>query len=85
MAAVSKRNRMASILLESDTPLSASDIYKAWPGKYRPTTRQIAQLLSRSAEFVSTGTDPTLYPSGSKRVKSWTHADHSLLNPSEEE
>jgi len=85
MAAVSTRNRLAAILLESDTPLLASQIYKLWPGKYRPTTRQIAQMLRQSVVFVPMGTSTTLYASGAGRAKSWTHVDHSLLNPSEEE
>ena len=77
MVAISARNRIATILLQSNTTLTVREISANWPGRNQPTTQEITQLLAKDNRFLSFRK--------TRGVQTWTHIDHSLLNPSEEE
>ena len=81
MPAVSIRNRIAQILLESDVPLNADEILARWPVRRAPTQMRVSNLLSSYSEFVRT----KWWKENSRNQKEYTHMDHSLLSMAEEE
>ncbi|MBU89741.1 MAG: hypothetical protein CMA57_05055 [Euryarchaeota archaeon] len=86
MAGVSVRNRISAILLSSDEALTTEQILARYPGRNTPTKRTVAMLLSSHAEYVEVGRTRKKYGSrGSGNVYLWTHIDHALLSPKEEE
>ena len=86
MAGVSVRNRISAILLSSDEALTTEQILARYPGRNIPTKRTVAMLLSSHSEYVEAGRTRKKYGSrGSAKVYLWTHIDHALLSPKEEE
>ncbi len=86
MAGVSVRNRISAILLSSDEALTTEQILARYPGRNIPTQRTVAMLLSSHSEYVEAGRTRKKYGSrGSSTVYLWTHIDHALLSPKEEE
>jgi hypothetical protein len=82
MVAVSVKNRIAAILLQSNTTLTVRELSTNWPGRNQPTTQEIAQCLASDNRFIFV---EKRNAGNNSQVKAWTHIDHSLLNPSEEE
>jgi len=82
MVAVSAKNRIAAILLQSNTTLTVREIAANWPGRNQPTTQQIAQCLASDNRFIFV---EKRNAGNNSQVKAWTHIDHSLLGLSEEE
>ena len=87
MAAVTVRNRISAILLSSDKALTSEQIFSVYPGRRKPSIRKIVGLLSAYAEFVEAGvvSVPRKDWPGHTSVTKWTHIDHALLKPKEEE
>ncbi len=81
MPPVSIRNRIAAILLESDSPLNASQIERRWPTKRPPTMKRISNLLSSYNEFIRV----VWWKDNSRKQNEYTHIDHSTLSLTEEE
>jgi hypothetical protein len=86
MARVRMRNRISAILLQSDTTLTSEQIHSVYPGQ-KPSIRSIVGLLSAYPEFVEMGTVfvPRKRGSGNSPATKWTHIDHALFSPKEEE
>ena len=82
MPPVSIRNRIAALLLDSDEPLDAAKLHELWTTKRKPTMKTISNLLASHSEFVRMSWWKENH--GRKQNK-YTHIDHSLLSPEEEE
>jgi hypothetical protein len=82
MVAVSVKNRIAAILLQSNTTLTVREIAANWPGRNQPTTQEIAQCLASDNRFIFV---EKRNAGNNSQVKAWTHIDHSSLGLNEEE
>lgn len=87
MAKVRMRNRISAILLSSDKPLTCQAIHERYPGRNLPNTRAITGVLQSYPEFLEVGsvTVPRKSGPGHMPASLWTHIDHALLSPKEEE
>ena len=82
MPPVSIRNRIAALLLDSDEPLTAKHLHERWPTKRKPTMKTISNLLASHSEFVRMS---WWRKNRGRKLNDYTHIDHSLLSPGEEE
>jgi len=78
MPAVSFKQRIARILLDSDKPLTANQVLANWTARIAPTRGKVSMIMSSHKEFVAVDS-----PKG--QPISYTHIDHRMLASGEEE
>ena len=84
---VGLRRQIATVLLNSDTPLTYSQIWDAWRWTRKPGEKSIIGMLTSHRCFVPVGATfvPNRTEGGYTSNTLWTHLDHSLLSIEEEE
>tara|TARA_A200000159_G_scaffold53738_2_gene49745 strand:- start:4527 stop:4784 length:258 start_codon:yes stop_codon:yes gene_type:complete len=85
MGGVSKRNRIAAILLGSNKPLTATQIVDKWPTKWVPNTNVVTGLLKTDKRFFQAGVTRELKRARNGVAVLWTHIDHKFIPLEEEE
>jgi len=85
MPGVSKKNRIAAILLGSDKPLTAAQIVDRWPTKWVPNTNTVTGLLKSDKRFFQSGFTRELKRTRNGVAVLWTHIDHKSISLEEEE
>lgn len=87
MGQIGLRRQIATVLLDSDTPLTYSQIWDNWRWTRKPGQKRIIGILTSYKEFVPVGATfvPRRTDSGVSSNTLWTHLDHSLLSNEEEE
>ena len=86
MAKVRMRSRISAILLSSDNALTCQGIHELYPGR-KPTLPSLRGVLASYPEFISIGVTKVRRKSadGHSPAHLWTHIDHALVYPKEEE